>query len=118
MSHVIELKIKLSDPAALRDAAQVLGLELTESQTVSFYSASVTGTAIRLPEWRYPVIVEADGTVRYDNYDGRWGDIATLNNLVQEYTAQIVESQARAAGQYAWREEREDGTLVLRVGSY
>ena len=118
MSHIITLETKLKDPDALKRACDALGVTIEENTTIRLFQASRSGSAISLPGWRYPIVVDSEGTVHYDNYGGRWGDIKHLGELVQEYTAQVVEAQAFNDGLYSWRESREDGTLVITVGSW
>ena len=116
MSHIIKLRVQVKQPALLAEVARARGLRVEEDTTVNFYSGTRSGLAVHLPGWKYPVVVDGEGNLFYDNYGGVWGDIAHLNGLVQDYVAAVVEAEARSAGQYAWREERADGTLVIRVG--
>jgi hypothetical protein len=52
-----------------------LGLAASVQETVTLFSGSAIGLAVRLPGWRYPVVFDlATGEARYDNYGGRWGD--------------------------------------------
>jgi hypothetical protein len=72
MSHVATIALEFRDVAALGEAAAACGLALRQ-ETVTFYDGTrVTGTALRLPGWRYPVVVDADGRLHYDHYEGRW----------------------------------------------
>jgi hypothetical protein len=76
MSHVATIALEFRDPAALAEAAAACGFGLGQD-TVTFYDGTrVTGTAIRLPGWQYPVVVVAAGRLHYDHYEGRWGDLA------------------------------------------
>jgi hypothetical protein len=48
-------------------------LPLPTERTVRLFSASVTGLAIELPGWNYPVVCDlASGSLKYDNYGGAW----------------------------------------------
>lgn len=116
MSHIVKLQLKIKDRQAFAEAAQKLGLTVHQNQTAEMYNGSLTGDVVHLPGWTYPVVVDAEGAVNYDSYNGRWGDIEQLNRLTQEYVGTVVEKQARLDGQYAYRQEQEDGSLVIRVG--
>jgi len=61
MSHVATITLEFRDPEALADAAGALGLALARD-TVRFYDGTqVTGTALRLPGWQYPVVIDGEG---------------------------------------------------------
>ncbi len=61
MSHVATITLEFRDPGALADAAAALGLALAR-ETVRFYDGTrVTGTALRLPGWQYPVVIDGEG---------------------------------------------------------
>ena len=117
MSHIVKLSVEIHNLAALATACERLGYEISaERHAVHFPAGVACGYTVKIPGWRFPVVVSDDGEVVYDNYAGRWGDTADLNRLVQEYTAQVVEMTAVSAGQTCWREQRADGTVVVVVG--
>jgi len=117
MSHVMTLKLEVKNPDLFVQVARDLGLEvLGHGQHKLYYSREFTGQAIRLPGWTYPVILDDQGQIHYDNYKGHWGDIAQLNELTQRYVAETVMSEARMQGRNVWESVEEDGTLVLTVG--
>lgn len=117
MSHLIKLKLQIKDQDLFAQVARDLGLTVEHQTSVKIYNRRVSGLAVRLPGWTYPVVVDEAGEVYFDNYYGCWGDIAELNRLTQEYVAAVVKQEARQNGQYViYREQQEDGTLVLRVG--
>lgn len=116
MSHVINLEVKVKKPALLAEVAREKGFEVREQETVQFYSGSRTGMSIRLPGWRYPVVVDEEGTVHYDNWNGAWGDTQQLHHLMQDYAVEVVKQEAMAKGAQVWQSVEDDGTVVLRVG--
>ena len=115
MSHVVELEVKVKNPALFADIARGKGFPVRERETVQFYSGSRTGMSVRLPGWRYPVVVDEEGAVHYDNYNGSWGDIRELHRLMQDYAVEAVKQQALAEGAQVWESVEKDGTVVLRV---
>ena len=75
MSHIVTIRTQVRDAAAVAAACQRLGLPPPVQRTVSLFSGSATGLAVELPGWSYPVVCELPtGTLRYDNYEGRWGN--------------------------------------------
>lgn len=117
MSHIIQLDLRITRPELLADIARQRGIAVARNATVRLFSHTLTGMALSLPGWRYPVVVDADGVLHYDNYNGRWGNIAALNSLVQDYVVETVLQDARLAGQSVTRHTLDDGTIVLRVSA-
>ena len=75
MSHIVEIRCQVKDPAAVRAACQRLGLAEPVQETVRLFSGQATGLAVRLPGWRYPAVFDtATAQARYDNYGGHWKD--------------------------------------------
>ncbi len=116
MSHVINLDVRVKDPAILAEVAREKGLEVREQETVQFYSGTRTGMSVRLHGWNYPIVVDGEGTVHYDNWKGHWGSIQELHRLMQDYAVAVVKREALAEGAQVWQDVEEDGTVVLRVG--
>jgi hypothetical protein len=118
MSHVIKLKLEIRDKDLFARVARDLGLEIKEAPVRFFDGSYRTGLAVKLPGWTYPVLVDSEGQVTYDNYGGHWGNITELNRLTQEYVARLVEREAVLSGQFAVRQTQADGSLVIRVGGW
>lgn len=116
MSHIVKLKITVKNPQLFAEIARARGLDVEENAHVEFYSGQARGLAVRLPGWHYPVVVQEDGSVLFDNYGGRWGDIRELNKLMQAYAVETVTREALAAGETVMQEEAEDGSIILRIG--
>jgi hypothetical protein len=73
MSHLVEIRTEVRDEAAVQAACQRLKLPIPVRETVKLFSAQATGLAVRLPNWRYPVVCDlASGQVQYDNFGGHW----------------------------------------------
>jgi len=97
MSHTMNIQLELHDKDALLAACERLGLTMTEGRH-KLYASTEEGIAISLPGWKYPVVVKGDGTVAYDNYNGRWGDISQLNKLKAYYGLEKAKIEARKKG--------------------
>jgi hypothetical protein len=115
MSHVATIALEFRDPGALAEAAAGCGLAL-QHETVTFFDGTrVTGTAVRLPGWRYPVVIDAEGRLHYDHYEGRWGNLAQLHRYRQAYAEAATMRFARARGYLVTRTAQADGTVRLAL---
>ena len=82
MSHTLTLKDIHLDKAAVKIAALNMGVKVRDHESFRFSDGRyVEGTAVYLKKWVKPVIITEDGSVSYDNYGGRWGDIKQLSEL-------------------------------------
>ena len=116
MSHTVKMKVKIKDRNLFKAVAQRLGLEVKENAEVRLFSSTHRGLAVKLPGWRYPIVVEEDGTLVYDNYDGNWGDFKELLRLEEEYVKELVAREARKKGLSVYTKRAKDGSLILEVG--
>lgn len=89
MSHIVTIKTEVRDAAAVRAACRRLGLTEPVQDTVKLFSGEVTGLAVELPGWQYPVVADlATGQLKYDNFEGRWGDQRHLDAFLQAYAVE------------------------------
>jgi len=116
MSHVVQIQTEIRDPIALDAATYRLGLPDPIFGPAMLFSTTVTGWQVRLPEWRYPVVVDVNtGKLDFDNYGGRWGEQAHLNRLVQCYAVEKAKIEARKKGYTTTEQELHDGSIKLTV---
>jgi hypothetical protein len=116
LSHVVTIKTDVRDRAAIGAACQRLQLERPEEGTFRLFSGEATGIAVRLPDWRYPVICDtANGELRYDNYDGTWGDQVQLDRFLQAYSAEKTKIEARRQGHSVTEQPLADGSIKLTI---
>jgi len=97
MSHTMNIQLELHDKDALFAACERLGLTMTEGRH-RLYQTEEEGIAVRLPGWKYPVVVKEDGMIAYDNYNGRWGKEEELNKLKAFYGLEKAKIEARKRG--------------------
>lgn len=115
MSHKTELTLSINDPAVLQVVCERLGLPMA-AKTVQFYDKqSITGTAIDLPGWRYPAVIDAQGLLHYDNYNGHWGNIQELDRLVHEYSVEATTQWALLQGYSASQQTDAEGNTVIEM---
>lgn len=112
MSHTATVKTQLKDVNALKAACTALRLPFTEGRhEVRLYSGSqYADFSCTLPGWHYPIALSTkSGEVKYDNFNGRWGDMAEFDKLHQEYALQVSEQtqDVQELIQQGWNVMRE-----------
>ena len=116
MSHIVSIKTRVTDPAALAAACQRLGLEAPVQGTAALYSSQAAGLIVRLPGWHYPAVVDpSNGDVKYDNYNGAWGSQSELDRLLQAYAVEKTRAEARRAGHTLTEQRLGDGSVKLTI---
>ena len=76
----------------------------------------MTGHAVELPGWRYPVVCQTEtGDLKYDDFGGRWGDQVQLNRFLQAYAVEKVKIEARRQGQTAIEQPLGDGSIRVQI---
>lgn len=116
MSHIVHLQTQIKDPAAVRAACQRLALPEPIQGTHRLFSGEVTGLAVQLPDWVYPVVANlATGQLRYDDFGGRWGDRQHLDRFLQMYAVEKCRIEARKAGRSVTEQTLADGSVKLTI---
>ena len=116
MSHIVTIKTQIRDPVALAAACRRLGLQEPVHGTVQMYSAVATGLIVRLPDWRYPVVIDTTkAQVQFDNYGGAWGEQGQLDRLMQAYAVEKARLEARKAGHTVTEQALQDGSIKLFI---
>ena len=119
MSHIVTIKTQIRDPAALAAACKRLGIAQPTVGTARLYSGQATGLIVQLPGWRYPVVANTQtGELKCDTYNGRWGEPAELNRLLQGYAVEKARLEARRKGYSVAEHSLPDGSirLVIQAG--
>ena len=118
MSHIVTIATKVYDTEALIAACRRIGLAEPVHGNVRLFSGEATGLSVHLPGWRYPVVVDtAEGSLKYDNYEGRWGDPGKLGHLLQMYAVEKAKTEARKKGYCVTEQARQDGSIVVRIAT-
>jgi hypothetical protein len=116
MSHIVQIQTEVRDPIAVSSACSRLGLPQPVHGEHRLFSGPVTGLAVQLPRWRYPVVCQTDsGRVQYDNYEGRWGEPLLLDNFLQRYAVEKACLEARRLGHGVTEQPLPDGSIRLTV---
>jgi len=116
LSHIVSIQTEVRDPVAIRSACDRLRLPEPVFGEVKLFSSSATGWAVRLPEWRYPLVADVHtGKLAYDNYNGRWGAQRELDRFLQGYAVEVVRIEARKQGHSVVEQPLTDGSIKLTV---
>ncbi len=116
MSHIVTIQTQVRDPAAIAAACQRLKLPQPVQGTFRLFTSEATGLGVELPGWRFPVVCQTDtGELKYDNYQGRWGDPLQLDRLMQSYAVEKAKLEARRKGHTVTEQPLADGSIKLTV---
>lgn len=120
MSHTLEVKTKFIDPAAIAATCREMGLpEPTARGNVRLYAETVSNAiAVKLPGWQYPLAIQPDGSTKFDNYGGKWGEQKHLDKFSQLYAANKATLTAQKQGLRVTRQTLPNGSLKLVVSGY
>ena len=116
MSHIVTIRTEIRDAAALTAACRRLSLPVPVRESVKLFSGEATGHAVRLPNWRYPVVCHlGSGQLEFDNYEGRWGDPTQLNSLRRAYAIEKATIESRKQGHTVAEQQLDDGSVKLTI---
>jgi hypothetical protein len=116
LSHIVSIKTEVRDRDAVAAACRRLGLPEPVLGKATLFSGDVTGLVVHLPDWLYPVVIDtATAEVRFDNYEGRWGDQKQLDRLLQSYAVEKARIEARKRGHTVVEQALPDGSVKLTI---
>jgi hypothetical protein len=116
LSHIVELHAEVRDATAVQAACQRLRLPQPVQGTHRLFSGEVTGLAVQLEEWRYPVVCDlGTGQVQFDNYGGKWGEQKHMDAFLQAYAVEKAKIEARRKGHACTERQLADGSIKLTI---
>ena len=116
MSHIVSIRTEVRDPAAVASACQRLNLPAPVYRTTHLYSGEATGLTVQLPGWHYPAVCETEsGQIKYDNFEGHWGEQKELDRFLQTYVIEKAHLEARKQGHSVTEQELEDGSIKVTI---
>ena len=116
MSHIVQIQTEVRDPVAVGAACLRLKLPAPVHGNHILFSGAVTGLGVQLPKWRYPVVCDTDsGQLRYDNFNGHWGQPVYLDQFLQAYAVERAQAEARRKGHTCTEQTLADGSIKLTV---
>lgn len=118
MSHIVQIKTQVREPAAIHAACRRLGLTEPVYGEAELYSGSKTGWQVQLLNWKYPIVCDvSEGHIDYDNFDGRWGQQEQLDKFLQMYAVERAKLEARKQGHTVTEQSLSDGSIKLTVNA-
>lgn len=141
MSHTETVKVEMKDREAVAAAVQAIDgagfvkagcdkhtqanartrVESAEEATGrhGIFSGAYEGIGVMLPGWTYPVVINPEtGEIKYDNYNGHWGNQDGLDQFVQGYSVEQIRMEAIRQGVSINEELLENGDVRLLVNDY
>lgn len=124
MSHKTTVQTEIRDLEALKRAAEKMDevdkiqiAEHGQELDAKLYQGVAKGVAvIKFKSWTYPVVVKADGTAEFDNYNGSWGKTEHLDKLTQLYAAEVTVQKVKQQGlRIISQTTKADGTIQIRA---
>ena len=116
MSHIVTIRTEVRDLAAIAAACRRLNLPAPEEGRFKLFSGEATGVGVQLPGWQYPIICETtSGIVRFDHFEGRWGDPGHLDAFLQAYAVERARAEARKKGHVCMEQALPDGSIRLTI---
>lgn len=116
MSHIVTVKTRVTHPTAVAAACRRLGLADPAHGTAKLFSGHASGLLVQLPGWQYPVVIDTtNGELRYDNYEGNWGDPARLDAFLQMYAVERAKQEARMKGYQVNEQTLADGSIKVSI---
>ena len=116
MSHIVRVQTQVRDAAAVSAACRRRELPEPVAGKHKVFQDEVEGLAVRLRGWNFPAVCQLEfGAVVYDNYNGRWGRQAELDQFVQAYAVEKTRIEARRRGHSVTEQTLTDGSIKLTV---
>lgn len=102
MSHTVKMEVEVKDREAFCAAVVAAGGTIIGEGLHKLYETSEHGLAVTLPDWQFPIVLASDG-LKFDDYNGAWGNRKTLDAIVESYALSAAENAAKAQGWYCER---------------
>ena len=93
-----------------------MSLDLPVHGTHKLFRSKATGLAVRLTGWQFPAVFDTRaGQVRFDNFNGHWGELLQLDRFLQAYAVEKAMLEARRKGHAVSERTLADGSIHLTV---
>jgi len=116
LSHIVLVQTQIRDPVAVEAACRRLGLLPPVRGNARLFTSEATGLIVHLRGWNFPLVCDtATGDLKYDNYNGAWGDPGELSKFLQTYATEKAKLAARQQGHTVTEQQLPDGTIKLTV---
>ena len=115
MSHTVAIQTKITDLTAIQSACHRLKLAQPIQGDVRLFDRAATGIGVQLDGWRFPLCIESDGNLLFDNFSGFWGVPEKLDQFQQMYAVEKAKLEARKQGYSCQESVLADGSIRLNV---
>lgn len=116
MSHLVTIQTKVRDLSAISAACTRLNLPAPVQGTAKLFSGECAGLLVQLPGWQYPAVIDAQtGEVKFDNFEGHWGEQKHLDRFLQMYAVERAKLEARKKGYAISEQALNDGSIKLQI---
>jgi hypothetical protein len=86
LSHILQIQTEVRDPVAIQAGCGRLKWPEPVFGKSKLFTSSAVGWAVRLPEWRYPVVCGVvTAKIAFDNIGGQSGEQRHLDKLLQTW---------------------------------
>jgi len=96
MSHISTYKYQIKDLNTLKKVLASHNAEIFENngeeiELPMYGSQTAKGVlAFSLKTWKYPLVVDVNGQIAYDNWGSQSGSMDDFNQIVQEYNCEVI----------------------------
>ena len=73
------------------------------------------GAGLKFPGLHHVVANLATGELKFDDFNGRWGDRSHLDAFLQAYACEKAKSEARRRGHQCTEQTLADGSVKLTI---
>jgi len=115
MRHTVTIRTQIRDIQAIQAACQRLKLPQPTQGEVCLFDRVAQGIGVQLEGWRFPVCIDSDGNLLYDNFQGLWGAQEKLDQFQQAYAVCKATIEARKQGYTCQESVLADGSIRLNV---
>ena len=116
MSHTVQIETQVKDLAGVRAACTRLQLKQPEQSTFKLFGNEAKGWAVQLPDWTFPIVCDvSSGDIKFDNFEGRWGDQKELDSFLQAYAVEKARIEARRKGHTVTERKLDNGAIKLTI---
>lgn len=115
MSHIVEVEATVKNQEFIANACRELNIKCEKVSNYVFFDGTVkSGTAIYLKGWRYPAVIEENGSVYFDNYNNAWGHIDRFNEFMNLYSLEEVKEKLNTA-KIPYTVKKEKGKFIVEA---
>lgn len=114
MSHSQTIKVLVTNKEALELTAKEMDAKSfsTEETDVRLYDGTYRGMFVHFKGWNYPVVI-SNGDLRYDSYNGMWGNESDLKRFRQGYAANTVRVEGMREGMTLQSDKHEGSKRIV-----